>query len=104
MKTRAVGGTSSSRDEEGEECADEDAAWGHAAHRRRLGAARPQRRRVWQEEYFDHRVLSDEGIQAIVEYVHANPVRKGLCSIPEDWPWSTANERFRGWIEVDYMW
>ena len=26
----------------------------------------------------------------IVEYIHANPVRRGLVTCPEDWPWSSA--------------
>jgi len=37
---------------------------------------------VWQEESFDHVLRSSEGLDAKVEYVLRNPVRKGLV---RDW-------------------
>ena len=58
---------------------------------------------VWQEEYHDHRLRSEEKTWAKVEYVHANPVRRGLCAGAEDWPWSTANPRFKGWVEEGFL-
>jgi putative transposase len=27
-----------------------------------------------------------------MEYLHANPVRRGLCRYAADWPWSSAAE------------
>ncbi|MCC6359749.1 MAG: hypothetical protein IT450_13470 [Phycisphaerales bacterium] len=27
---------------------------------------------------------------AILEYIHANPVRRELCATPTDWEWSSA--------------
>jgi hypothetical protein len=27
-----------------------------------------------------------------VEYIHLNPVRRGLASRPQDWPWSSVLE------------
>jgi putative transposase len=44
----------------------------------------------WQEGFFDHRLRDDErGEQASakLEYIRQNPVVKGLCAKPEDWPW-----------------
>ena len=29
-------------------------------------------------------------LAAMVDYIHANPVRRGLCARPEDWRWSGA--------------
>jgi len=42
---------------------------------------------VWQEGYFDHRLRNAE--QAVVKchYIRMNPVRRGLCKVPEEWPW-----------------
>jgi len=38
---------------------------------------------------FGLRVVKDEtGLVDTCEYVRANPVRAGLCSCVEDWPWS----------------
>ena len=58
---------------------------------------------VWQDEYHEHRLRSDERTWATVDYDHENPVRAGLCAEPEEWPWSTANAEYRGWIEEEYL-
>jgi len=42
---------------------------------------------VWQAEFFDHVLRSDENYGAKWAYVRHNPVRAGLVSKPEDWPW-----------------
>ncbi|HPD17751.1 MAG TPA: hypothetical protein PLE19_22665 [Planctomycetota bacterium] len=63
----------------------------------------PRVGKVWQDEYHDHRLRSDEWCWAKIQYVHENPVRKGLCARAEDWPWSTANPRFRGLIATQYL-
>ncbi|MGE3180730.1 MAG: transposase [Phycisphaerae bacterium] len=47
--------------------------------------------RFWQPGGgFDHNVFRDRSVPAIMEYIHANPVRRELCKIPEDWAWSSA--------------
>ncbi len=38
----------------------------------------------------DHNVYDVYTAYAIIEYIHNNPVRRGLVSCPEDWPWSSA--------------
>jgi hypothetical protein len=43
---------------------------------------------VWQEESFDHVVRSSEGLDAKVEYVLQNPVRKGLAADWREYPWA----------------
>jgi putative transposase len=61
--------------------------------------ARKQRKRTagespfWQARYFDHNVRNYEGFVAQLRYIHRNPVKRGLCAKPEDWPWSS----FRAW-------
>jgi len=57
----------------------------------------------WQPEYYERWLRSCERTWATIEYVHNNPVRKGLCLEPEQWPWSTANPAYRGWIEEEYL-
>jgi putative transposase len=47
------------------------------------GHAKPH----WQEGFFDHLLRHDESYAAKWEYVRQNPVRKGLCARPEDWPY-----------------
>ncbi len=42
---------------------------------------------VWQEESFDHVLRSSEGLDAKVEYVLENPIRRGLVKRWQDYPW-----------------
>jgi putative transposase len=48
---------------------------------------------IWERSYWDRHVRSDEDLSATIEYILANPVRKGLCDRPEDWPYA----EFRGY-------
>ncbi len=52
-------------------------------------------RRSWQAGGgFDRNVIEPHTLFAMIEYIHANPVRRGLVSRAEDWRWSSA-----GWFE-----
>jgi REP element-mobilizing transposase RayT len=42
---------------------------------------------VWQEESFDHVLRSSEGLDAKVDYVLQNPVRRGLVKSWRDYRW-----------------
>lgn len=39
--------------------------------------------------FFARHVESVEGIKAVARYIDLNPVRAGICDLPEDWPWSS---------------
>ena len=41
---------------------------------------------AWQDGFFDHRLRDGQEEQANHHYIRHNPVRKGLCGRPEDWP------------------
>ena len=41
----------------------------------------------WQRDFFDHRLRSDEHLTEKAHYIRMNPVRKGLVTTPEDWPY-----------------
>ena len=43
---------------------------------------------VWQEESFDHVLRSSDGLDAKVNYVLQNPVRKGLAKDWQEYKWS----------------
>jgi putative transposase len=47
----------------------------------------------WQSRYFDHNVRNHEGFVTQLRYIHRNPVKRGLCSTPGDYRWSS----YRGW-------
>ena len=42
---------------------------------------------LWQDESFDHQLRKDESLAQKCEYIRQNPVRKGLVTRPEDYPW-----------------
>ncbi|MEN6492894.1 MAG: hypothetical protein ABFD16_01265 [Thermoguttaceae bacterium] len=47
--------------------------------------------RFWQRGGgYDRNLFEPDAIHAEVEYIHANPVRRGLVARAEDWPWSSA--------------
>jgi putative transposase len=49
------------------------------------------RRRFWQPGGgYDRNITSTEALRAMIDYIHANPVRRGLVARPEDWEWSSA--------------
>ncbi len=49
---------------------------------------------VWEEESFDRLLRSDQSIRQKAEYICANPVRAGLVSHEDEWPWL-----WREWVE-----
>jgi REP element-mobilizing transposase RayT len=58
---------------------------------RRIRALRPRpataATTLWQREYFDHVLRSDESYAEKWDYVRENPVRAGLVRSSNDWPY-----------------
>jgi len=53
---------------------------------------RPGKRsfRFWQEGLgYDRNLISLEVVTAVAEYIHQNPVKRGLCSSSDQWKWSS---------------
>ncbi|MEO7493533.1 MAG: transposase [Massilia sp.] len=44
---------------------------------------------IWAKHYLDHPVFDDAEYAALVDYVHGNPQRHGLCAAAGDWQWSS---------------
>jgi putative transposase len=42
---------------------------------------------IWQREFFDRLLRSGESLTDKWRYVEMNPVRAGLCSVPEEYPY-----------------
>ncbi|MDF7809706.1 transposase, partial [Pontiellaceae bacterium B12219] len=40
---------------------------------------------IWQREFFDHLLRSNESLTDKWRYVEMNPIRAGLCSTPEEY-------------------
>ncbi len=50
---------------------------------------------VWERGYVDHRIRDIRDYEFHRDYIHQNPVRKGLVSSPEQFPYSSANPKFQ---------
>ena len=47
--------------------------------------------RFWQEgPGFDRNIFSKDAINGSINYIHENPVKRGLCLRAVDWKWSSA--------------
>jgi len=45
---------------------------------------------VWQTSFYDHRVRDANEYTSFRHYIHMNPVRRGLATLPEEFPFSSA--------------
>lgn len=41
----------------------------------------------WQENFYDHRLRSNESVEPVIRYIHSNPYRAGLVAVGATWPW-----------------
>jgi putative transposase len=46
-------------------------------------------RGIWQRRFWEHTIRDDRDYAAHVDYVHFNPVKHGLVSALQDWPYSS---------------
>jgi REP element-mobilizing transposase RayT len=49
----------------------------------------------WQRGYYDRAIRKTEDIEAIFEYIHHNPVRRGLVQVADQWPYSSMAPPYR---------
>jgi putative transposase len=54
--------------------------------------------RFWQPRFYDFNVYSAKKIRGKIEYMHANPVKRGLVGSPGEWAWSSFVSYERGEI------
>jgi putative transposase len=45
--------------------------------------------RLWQRRYVPFNVFTEKKYMEKLDYMHNNPVMKGLVSSPDQWPWSS---------------
>ena len=58
--------------------------------------------RFWQEGAgFDRNLFSPEAISASIDYIHTNPVKRGLCQRAIDFKWSSARFYLQNIIDPD---
>ena len=57
-----------------------------------INHARHEKGELWQERFFDHALRTVKDYGETVEYIHMNPVKRGLVKRPEQWKWSSFPE------------
>jgi len=70
-------------------------------------ARRLTERPFWQKRYYDFNVHSSAKVSEKLNYMHNNPVKRGLVADPEDWPWSSCRHYQTGersTIEIESFW
>lgn len=44
----------------------------------------------WEHDYWDRYIRDENHFVSAVDYIHNNPVKAGLCKLPEDWHYSSS--------------
>ena len=57
-------------------------------------------RPFWQARYYDFNVYTPQKRSEKIEYMHKNPVKRGLVEDPGQWPWSSYNHYATGHREI----
>lgn len=55
-----------------------------------------QRHKVWMDRFDDEVIKSEKWFFQKLNYIHNNPVKKGLVEAPEDWLYSSARNYSKG--------
>jgi len=61
----------------------------------------------WQHRYYDFNIREYPQFLEKLRYIHRNPVMRGLCDHPEQWPWSSYNHYATGLarhVEIESEW
>jgi putative transposase len=61
----------------------------------------------WEPRYYDFNVWSEYKVRDKLNYIHLNPVRRGLVTLPEDWVWSSSRHYSTGedcGVEIESQW
>ena len=67
----------------------------------------PDQKQFWQRRYYDFNVSSPEKFIEKLQYIHRNPVKRGLVSHPENYRWSSFNHYATGEpgpIQIESEW
>jgi putative transposase len=58
---------------------------------RKISAVRGNKGPLWQKGFFDRFMRTPKELLETLDYMHQNPVRKGLATTAEQWRWSSAS-------------
>jgi hypothetical protein len=61
----------------------------------------------WQPRCYDRNVRDEKEFAVKLQYLHRNPVKRGLVEDPADWEWSSFRHyalREKGPVEIESQW
>jgi hypothetical protein len=61
----------------------------------------------WLKRYYDFNVRDYDQFLEKLRYIHRNPVKRGLCGVPEGWEWSSFRHYatgLEGRVEIESEW
>ena len=77
-------------------------------------ALRQERRPFWQKRYYDANLCSHDAMVECLQYIHRNPVKRGLVRDAKLWRWSSYRHYLTGeetkmsvdsdWARVEPRW
>jgi putative transposase len=73
----------------------------------RLREFQGRRSPLWQKRSHDRNVRDYAEFVEKLRYIHRNPVKRGLCTRPEDWKWSSFRHYATGedcGVEIESRW
>jgi len=70
---------------------------------RKIGELQHNENKVWQHGYYEHMLRDVKDFRIKLDYMHNNPIRKGLIDRAEDYLYSTANERYAHMVDWEYI-
>ncbi len=60
-------------------------------------------RGLWQRRFYEHTCRDEADVMRCIDYIHANPLKHGLVSRVQDWPWSSFHRYVRnGFYPLDW--
>lgn len=54
--------------------------------------------KVWMNEYYEYTIRDEKDLLEKVNYIHNNPVKRGLVQEPENYPFRSANPSFEPFL------
>jgi putative transposase len=70
-------------------------------------ARRRAERPFWLSRYYDFNVFTESKVTEKIDYLHRNPVARGLVAHPQEWKWSSFRHWFtgeEGTVQIESHW
>jgi REP element-mobilizing transposase RayT len=70
---------------------------------RHINAKLGRRGAFWQQGFYERAIRDRRDFRESLEYVYMNPVKEGFVSSPEQWVFSSANEKYGDLVDWEWV-